>query len=185
MDEARIDSLMQFALAVARCVHDDAWGLSSLGEIHLLKYAYLGDLAYAEKNNGTSYTDAPWMFYHFGPWVQSAQDRAEPAMHAIGATRDEIEGDRGVFVRWSIRDLSTAQRIRSTLKQTLPRHVCFAISEAVRRHGNVTSDLLHQIYGTPPMLHAAPRERLDLMRMVLSEAEPLRRTRIRSCGPKQ
>ncbi|MBI4815489.1 MAG: hypothetical protein HY791_04495 [Deltaproteobacteria bacterium] len=35
-----------------------------------------------------------------------------------------------------------------------------AVRTSVKRFGNATSDLLHYVYGTGPMLHAAPKEML-------------------------
>ena len=77
MDEGRlrIDKVYLYTLALA--AQADDFRQRALGRIHLLKYAYLADLAYARRNDGVTYTGTPWRFYHFGPWEASAYGRVE------------------------------------------------------------------------------------------------------------
>ena len=78
----RTDSLLQFALASAAV--QDEYRDRELGPIHLLKYVYLADLSYAERNDGVTYTGAPWRFHHFGPWAEGVFERIEPAVSNVG-----------------------------------------------------------------------------------------------------
>ncbi len=54
MDQDRIDHVIQLALLVAGR-EDDPFD-RELGPIHLIKYVYLADLAYAERHGGETYT---------------------------------------------------------------------------------------------------------------------------------
>ncbi len=81
----KVDMLIQYALLIAG--QEDAFWDRQLGPIHLIKYVYMGDLAYAERNDGETYTGIDWRFYNFGPWSQTVNERIEPALTAIGATK--------------------------------------------------------------------------------------------------
>lgn len=155
----RVDKLIQYALAVASREDDERD--RELGPIHLLKYVYLGDLAYAEKHAGQTYTGAPWEFYKFGPWAQVVHERIEPAVVAMGAsvrTFDWQDGDReGEGVRYRASDPTLATR----LEGDLPFQVASALKKAVHAFTSCTPELLHHVYLTRPMLSAAPRARLD------------------------
>lgn len=100
LDARRTDLLLQYILIAA--AQEDDWRDRELGPIHFLKYAYLGDLAYAERHNGETYTGAEWQFYHFGPWQAQVHDRIEPALAAISAERKMLPSARYEdFVRFS------------------------------------------------------------------------------------
>src|SRR5713226_1621367 len=87
-DPQRTDLLLEYILIVA--AQEDDFRDRELGPIHFLKYAYLGDLAYAARHDGQSYTGATWQFFHFGPWQAEIHDRIEPALLAIGATKKTL-----------------------------------------------------------------------------------------------
>ena len=157
-DLAKVDSVLQYALLVAG-EQDDHFD-RQLGPIHLLKYVYLADLAYAEKHLGLTYTGIPWKFYKFGPWSQMVHDRIEPALHAIGAERKSFQSsyeERKDWVRWSMRD---AALLREKGRE-LPPAVTAHLRANVREFGKDTARLLHYVYGTAPMRTAAPNEDLD------------------------
>jgi hypothetical protein len=79
-----LDRLFQYILATA--AESEDFKTRELGPIHLLKYAYLADLAFAERNEGRTYTGTDWGFHHFGPWSSAAFQRIEPSLAVIGAT---------------------------------------------------------------------------------------------------
>ena len=56
LDQARLDRLFQYALAIA--AQADDFRQRELGPIHLLKYAYLADLAHAERTTARPYSGA-------------------------------------------------------------------------------------------------------------------------------
>ena len=118
LDEGRTDLLLQFILATA--AGEDDWRSRELGPIHLLKYAYLADLAYAERHEGTSFTGATWQFYHFGPWQPEVFARIEPALDAIHANAKKIpsryEDD---FIRYSVAH-GDAHVVTSRAEKDLP-----------------------------------------------------------------
>jgi hypothetical protein len=159
MDTNKVDLLLQYVLAVA--TEADNLFSRRLGKIHLLKYVYLADLAHAEKH-GTTFTNAPWRFYHYGPWDAEICNRADPVLEHLNAEKfiwqsTNYDNDS---VRWSI-DPEDAQLLIRDLDRKLPLHITLALRRAVREFGNDTSALLHHVYTTAPMLHAAPNQFLD------------------------
>lgn len=173
MDSRKVDLVLQYALAVAGerdPLSDDlgtAWKereaavgrARELGEIHLLKYVYLADLAYAAAHAGESFTGAPWRFHHYGPYTAEVWKRIEPALQAIGACKREFQSRyRDDVRRWSIRRPHLAEE----LEPQLPFEVARAVRRAVQDYGNDTPALLHAVYSTAPMLEAAPGENLSL-----------------------
>lgn len=161
MQPDRIDAVIQYALAVARCAHDEDWMLRDLGPIHLIKYVYLADLAHAARH-GSSFTGAPWTFHHFGPWAAPVLDRIHPAAAAIGAEEKRIAGKyRDDFSRWYIPRLDDAEGVCKRIGRGLPVEVDLGLRRAVKDFGNATAALLHFVYGTAPMVRAAPGDELD------------------------
>lgn len=156
MDAAQVDKLMQYALAVAG--ESDDWKDKDLGPIHLVKYVYLADLAYAERK-GTTLTGAPWRFYHFGPYCNEVWKRVEPAMAAMMAEDKSFESahrDEDVL-RWRSSD---PERDRADAGAGLHITAKLAIERSVREWGSDTQGLLHHVYNTRPMLRAAPNDLL-------------------------
>lgn len=54
MKSNKIDLLIQYAILIAG--QEDEYPDRQLGPIHLIKYVYLADLAYAERNGGETFT---------------------------------------------------------------------------------------------------------------------------------
>ena len=169
LDTRRTDLLLQFVLLAA--AQADEWRDRELGPIHLLKYAYLADLAFAERHGGDSYTGTRWQFYHFGPWQAEIHNRIEPALVAIGAAVKKIpsryEND---FIRYSIPKDSIDRSLEDAMRSELPAGVVGTIERAFREHGSDTASLLREAYLTRPMLKAAPGELLDFTPEQASEA---------------
>lgn len=170
MEATRVDQIVQFALA--RAAHDDDWRAMELGPIHLIKYVYLADLAYAQSHSGETYTGIPWVFYHFGPWSPAVYERLDPAANAVGAKVRTFEtpmSDKdGKRFSVSPQDCEALER---RLDALLPLEVTGAVSRAVRAFANDTSGLLHYVYQTPPMLRAAPNETLDFTLVIREPTE--------------
>lgn len=160
LDTRRTDLLLQFIIAKAG--ESDDWRDRELGPIHLLKYCYIADLAFAERHAGQPLTGAEWQFYHFGPWQPAVLDRIEPALAAIHANVKRITGQyEGDFVRYSVPADQKQQVIDATSRE-LPLGVIGAVERALREYGSDTGSLLNYVYLTRPMLRAAPGELLDL-----------------------
>ena len=154
MNLERIDLLIQTALAAA--AQKDR-GERELGPIHLLKYVYLADLAYADRHGGETFTGVPWRFHHFGPWANEVFQRLDPAANALGAAQRTFASRyREDNRRWSIRDQAAWDR----LETRLPGEVSRAVRNQVATFGSDTTSLLHHVYKTRPMLGAAPGELL-------------------------
>lgn len=165
MDPKKIDLVIQYALAVAGEAED--FRERELGPIHLIKFLYLADLAYA-KAERTSFTGVRWRFHKFGPWAVEAFQRIEPAVqsiHAVERRFSNANNDEGI--RWRAKDPSLVQELESRLPWPIAREV----KRAVRQYGNDTTGLLHFVYKTPPMLKAAPGEFLDLLATEARETE--------------
>lgn len=161
-----IDLIIQYALVVAG--QQDPFE-RKLGRIHLIKYVYLADLAYAKYHDGESFTGLKWIFHHFGPWSVECYKRIEPALSEIGAHQMVIESDKyGDFVRWESDDPELFDKLTDILDLT----VSSAIQHYVRKFGNDTYNLLDYIYKTGPMLNAAPEEMLDLSHEVVKKPDP-------------
>lgn len=168
MDLERVDLLIKFALAAAG--REDP-GQQELGPIHLVKYVYLADLAYAEKHAGETFTGIPWRFYHFGPWAAEVYNRIAPAIHDVGACERMFPSRYGNedVVRWTL----VNDELYDELDGQLPSEVGRAIRNAVHKFGDDTNSLLHHVYKTAPMLRAAPGEPLDFRFAGTVVAEPI------------
>jgi hypothetical protein len=155
MDTQKVDSVLQYALAVAAEAED--YRDRELGPIHLVKYVYLADLA-ASCESGTSFTGTSWRFHHFGPWSAEVYRRIDPAVEAVEGTKRSYPGHSGDdAIRYHVKSRDLADR----LERRLPWAVARAVKQSVRKHGNDTTALLHDVYRTSPMLKAAPGEELD------------------------
>lgn len=158
MDAGKVDQILQYALLCAG--GEDDVPSRQLGPIHLLKYVYLADLAFAQNHGGKTCTGAPWQFYKFGPWSCDVLKRIEPALNAVHAVKKSFASqyrEDGEWERWNLRD----EGLKIRLEETLPWEVCNAVKRAVHQFGTSTPDLLAFVYNTPPMRHAAPMEMLD------------------------
>ena len=175
-----IDQLFHYALACA--ARADDFRQRDLGPIHLLKYAYLADVAYAERHDGATYTGIDWKFYHFGPWSGDAYARITPSLERIGAVERVVSSSfRDDYIRYRLSE-AQADQLVGTLDQTLPLDVSGVLARAVHEHGSDTADLLRHVYLTPPMLAARPNESLDFTtasepREPAAAVPPVRRTR--------
>lgn len=166
-DPARVDPLIQLILAVAG--QQDELRDRELGPIHVLKYAYLADVAHADAHGGETFTGAQWQFYDFGPWSPALLHRIEPAAAGVGAERKIVRGERyGDFTRYSLHD----EQLLDRLDHQLPNSVVSTIRWAVREFGTDTPALLRHVYMTRPMLCAAPGEYLTFEHGADVVAEP-------------
>jgi hypothetical protein len=155
MDSEKVDRIIQYALAVAA---GEDFCNRELGPIHLIKYVYLADLFYSERNKGETFTGTPWKFHNFGPWDFEVFKRIDPACSVIDAEKKSIPSEYkdGDFCRWSVKH----EGLEDLLERELPIVVTSTIKWAVRKFGADTSSLLNYVYLTRPMLTAAPGERL-------------------------
>ena len=158
-NRSRLDSVYQYIVAVA--AFSDDFRQRQLGPIHLLKYAYLADVAHAERNDGNTFSGVEWRFHHFGPWNEEAFEEISPALLAVSASKSQctsrFEND---FVRYRL-ETHDAENIARKSADDLPLVVFTSISQAVHEHGSDTADLLRHVYLTKPMLAARPGDVLD------------------------
>ena len=164
LDRDRVDSLLQYVLAVAAC--EDEFRDRELGPIHFIKYTYIADLAHAERHQGETFTGAPWKFHHFGPWSAEVFERIEPALAQVGAESRRISSKYADdFVRYRL-GRADAERIRATLEASLPLTIQARLAAAIHECGSDTASLLRAVYGSRPMVTAAPGENLDFATVV-------------------
>jgi hypothetical protein len=155
MNTEAVDQIMQYALAVASEAED--WRERELRPIHLIKYVYLADLAWASRN-GETYTRAPWRFYKFGPYCLDVLERVSPAMEAINAIHRTFPSD---YRDEDIRCWKSSDRRDLEIGERLPPLIQNALKREVMEWGSDTKGLLHHVYTTSPMLNAAPGEDLE------------------------
>lgn len=158
LQQNNIDLLLQYILSVAG--QEDYAADRDLGPIHLIKYVYLADLAFARRNQGATFTGISWKFYKFGPWSQEVNARLNPALEAIGAEKKIFPsdyGDRDEWVRWAVLDNQLAESIEGRI----PAAITSPLRRYIHRFNKDTAALLHYVYTTKPMLAAAPNEYLD------------------------
>ncbi len=159
MNQELISTLLEFSLSVA--AREGKWQCE-LGEIHLLKLVYLADLAYARQHEGQTLTGVPWVFHSFGPW-DKALHLFLVAQLATGLYRTERKGSvMGEYTRYALaeEDEDVIEERFRELDRSLPHEAASAIARAVHQFGTDTQNLLHHVYGTEPMLRAAPEEPL-------------------------
>lgn len=157
MDTNRIDALMTYILATAG--ESEEYRERELGRLHIIKYIYLADLWYAEKHDGQTWTGIDWEFYRFGPWSTALYTHMQGALDATGAERRSYPSaySEEDYDRWFLRD----GEVRDRAERAIGIEITGMVTSLVRQYANYTDDLLDFVYRTPPMLRAAPRERLD------------------------
>lgn len=157
MEDASCRRLVPYALAVAReCT--DPWQ-RSLGPIHIIKYLYLADLQWAREHQGTTWTGIDWRFYLFGPFEEDASELVQDVLAHLDVERIVKDHPKAENQRFEYRLRS--EDTRSELEAGIDLPIRLTLRNAVRKYANDTSALLHDVYRTPPMLHAAPDKRLD------------------------
>ncbi len=156
MDIKRVDLLLKYILTAAG---QEDFGHRELGPIHLIKYVYLADLIFAEKQGRETYTGAPWRFHHFGPWSSEVYNRIEPVITEAEARVREIPSSKTEedIIRYSLVDES----LFNQLEPELPFILAVTLKGLIHKFGDDTTSLLHHVYHTPPMLGAAPGEPLS------------------------
>ena len=83
MDNDRVDLVLQYVLAAAG---ERDGGEREVTATQLVKYAYLADVAHAERNGGATFTAAPWTFTGQGPQAPELEARIAPLARRIGAS---------------------------------------------------------------------------------------------------
>lgn len=148
MNTPHADLVLQYVLAAAG---ERAGSDREVTTTQLVKYAYLADLAHANRHGGTTFTQAPWRFELLGPHAEELADRIEPVARRIGAS------SRGAALLLDDDDLGH----RRAAELELPAVVTSAIMQALRAFTRDTNALLAHVYATTPMRRAAPGALID------------------------
>jgi hypothetical protein len=155
----KIDLVLAYILAAAG---QENFGNQEVGPIHLIKYLYLADLAFAEANNGETFTKVEWQFYKYGPWSSTVYERIDKVTADVNAVERSITSLKYEdFIRWKLID----DDLFESLQKQLPFEIRRTIKQAVHEFGDDTTALLHHVYTTWPMLNAAPNEILCFKRI--------------------
>src|SRR3989344_442427 len=135
MKQEHIDLLLKYCLALAG---EEDWGNRELGPIHLIKYVYLADLAFAERYQGRTFSGVTWKFYNYGPWSLEIYQRIKPIVLATGAEERSIstkyEDDT---VRWSLCDSHLCKELERQLPIEITKLCIYDFSNVkcgTRRH---------------------------------------------------
>lgn len=170
MNKKNLHIILQYALLCAR-QNEDSWDWE-VGPIHLIKYAYLADLIYAESHNGETFTGTQWSFHNFGPWSGEVHREIPAALNAIGAQMKQLPSDYGDddYYRWSYLD-DDYDSLFEEISNKVPTSLTFSLQNIVRKFGKDTPDLLDFVYNTKPMRFASPDEILDFSVVVASKPE--------------
>ena len=157
----KIHQIMQYALLVAA---QGDWHERALSPIHIIKYLYLADMDHAKFNQGKIFTGIDWKFHHFGPWSLEAFQQIDNAFAPLKAKKTISESNYGDkdYTRWSV-DFNKEKF--TVLRDILPLDIKQSVQHYVGSYHNNTTALLHFVYATRPMLHAAPGEFLDFSLM--------------------
>lgn len=187
MNQERVELLIQYILSFAA----QGWGDfndKEVGPIHIVKYVYLADLAFAMRHGGETFTGIPWRFHHYGPWDEGLFNRIDPACRAFGGNKRTItDTPYDDFDRWSIDD----GHLMYQLSKQLPPAIVFAVNRSFSQFTTDTYDLLDHVYSTTPMRHAAPGEMLPFdvaaqqYEQQLKENEELRQYRPQNLTARQ
>jgi hypothetical protein len=143
---------------------------ASLGTTKLVKLFYLIDHEYYRWHRRTL-TDAPWRFYHFGPYCE---DLVQAAQSADGIEPEPaFEFSEGKFYQgYRITQWYTDASSR------WPAPVRGVVESVYQRWGGVTLPLVldHVYFETQPMLHATRFEALDFS-VIPDPKQPLENAR--------
>lgn len=166
-----VRDLVSFAIAEA-ARQDEVVGL---GPIHLMKYLYLADWAYARTHEGVSLTKIPWRFYHFGPYSDAVEnDLGKAANQVTDGPRTFYGSKSGREVkRWELDQSESTEALYLELERSLPFEAVTTIKRAIKEFGNSTYPLLHHVYATPPMRLAAPGEFIDFKAAIQELTTPI------------
>ncbi len=97
-------------------------------------------------------------------------ERIEPALCDIEAEKKVIQSDKYKdFTRWKCND----QRLIDKIGNAIDSLTAIAVKYNVSRYGSDTESLLHYVYSTEPMVHAAPHEYLDFTTCIKEQAAPV------------
>jgi hypothetical protein len=165
MNTNRVIDLIRYILEEAS--QNEEWSFRELGPIHLIKYVYLADLYYASQNDGKTFTDISWQFYHLGPWSRELYKELPDAVNIIGAhTRTFESRYTKDGVRYSLSDDYCDDSFCS-----IPLAISSLLRRDIKTYGSATNDLLHYVYTTPPMTNAVPGDYLNFDQIIFIRNE--------------
>jgi hypothetical protein len=158
MTTEQIDNLVKYILACAS--FSDNFRSRNLKKIHIIKYIYLADLFYAERN-GETYTHTNWKFYHYGPWEEDLSNDIVKSLIRIGAKEYSTKNDNYEFESYS-RNVQDEEFEEIESKIPAPIH---RLEREIKSLSNNTDEILHRVYQTEPMLNTKPNEIINFQKI--------------------
>lgn len=135
-------------------------GVGKITRTTLVKYLYLLDLYMAEEHGGNTWTDAPWVFLHFGPYAQTLADDID--MLASRGLIQEIAGGGGTDKDYTLYTVGEWSQAKSFESLGFPLDVRLNLSNDIRKFSGDLPLLLDKIYfHTAPMRRVRPGQRLS------------------------
>lgn len=135
-------------------------GRSPLMRTSLVKFLYLVDCYFAEKNEGKSASGWDWKFVHFGPYSQAAMRTVEDlvAKGLIFAETREVQDSDAEYALYSV---SASKKIPD-FRALGHGGISLRLQADMRRFASDLPKLLDHVYfHTGPMLEARPGNNLD------------------------
>jgi len=166
VNEALVKDLLRFSLA-ATATRQDEFRMRELGPIHLLKYLYLADWAYARSHDGQSITGIDWIFYDFGPFASAALALILTFVPSLDVqSRNFIGVDEIERTKWCFQRDSETEDLFIKLEEVIPKEASSAIMHAARDFGGATYPLLDMVYKTLPMRNSTPNQKIDFAKAI-------------------
>lgn len=169
-------------------------GVGKLTRTALVKYLYLLDLYTAEETGGKAWTEASWVFLHFGPYAQSLADDIDTLARRGILAEQPGGGTTKDYTLYTLGEWSYAKGFEHI---GLARDVRMRLSEDIRRFSGDLPSLLDKIYfRTSPMEGVRPNDALsfrsakkvdyktDVKQIPIPVTDPTKAKRIRELARK-
>jgi len=142
----------------------------SLTRLRLVKFLYLADLFFAREKNGSTYTNLPWAFIHYGPYCNEVTREIDSAVSLELIEEEAYQskyGDKDYYLYRSRFEEQPA------LPSDLPTYVSSELKWAIRKWGEDAGGLLDYVYfETEPMNNVHPGDLLDFSQARKPMKEP-------------
>jgi len=137
-----------------------------LTTIRLVKFIYLADLYYARDYQGTTLTDLPWAFVHYGPYCREVMQEIDKAVLSGNVCKESYESKYDKGEEYHL--FSCIDNNIDSLEMLFPIGVTSQLKATIKRYGDDTASLLDYIYfETEPMIDAKKGDLLNF-----SKAKP-------------
>lgn len=156
------DSLSKAILAILDIAKNV--DLPSLTTTQLVKYLYLLDYHYAQRNEGKTFTNIEWRFLHFGPYSSAISSQLDLLVGKSFIESKPIQSNTSDGVLYSLSDW---KQIETLEKLGVARDVVLELIQHIKNFKTDLNKLLHYVYfSTEPMEEAKPNDILTFEKCV-------------------